>query len=187
MLPTRQWVSRLLLLAAAPILLPSLEAGQALYPRCEGTTLGGPFCDVQVSPVFRPSAVRSKSRLPCGLEATSVAMLCVVLCGQLRVASWDVAGRVGGGDMTQLAVSVILVAQANACSRTVEEDEAGCAGVAGSVNGRGCWQWPAVLGMAVWKMLMSRRQARLLGIITMVEETSRQLRSLQLLLLVHTA
>jgi len=88
--------------------------------------------------------------------------------------------------MTQLAVSVILVAQANACSRTVEEDEAGCAGVAGSVNGRGRRQRSAVLGMAVWEMLMSRRQAELVGI-TMVEETNRQLRCIQLLLLVHTA
>ena len=50
------------------------------------------------------------SRLPCGLEATSVAMLCVVLRGQSRIMtdSWDVAGRVGGAGMTQLAVSGIL-------------------------------------------------------------------------------
>jgi hypothetical protein len=100
--------------------------------------------------------------------------------------SWEYAGRVGGAGMTQLAVSVILVAQASACSRTVEEDEAGCAGVVGSVNGRGRRQRSAVLEMAVWEMLISRRQAGLLGI-TMAEETNRQLRSLQLLLLVHTA
>lgn len=91
MLPTRQWVSGFLFLAAAPILLPSLEIGQTLDPRCEGTALGGPFYDVQVSPVFRPSAVRYGTRLPCALEATSVAMLlCVVLCGQSRLMdSWE--------------------------------------------------------------------------------------------------
>lgn len=38
-LPASQWVPRLLLFAAAPVLVSALEVGQALHPRCEGTAL----------------------------------------------------------------------------------------------------------------------------------------------------
>lgn len=76
------------------------------------------------------------SRLPCGLEATSVAMLCVEWRGQSLKDSWgDRAGRVGGGGMTQLAVSVILVGKCVLAQGG--RDEAGFAG--------GCrerqWAW----------------------------------------------
>lgn len=55
---SRQWVPRLLLLAAAAILFSAFEASKALHPRRERTTLGWSFCNAQVSllsPVFGPS------------------------------------------------------------------------------------------------------------------------------------
>ena len=76
-------------------------------------------------------------------------MLCVELCGQSRLkGSWgDRAGLVGGGGMTQLAVSVILVGKCVLAQG--ERDEAGFAGGAGSVNGRGRRRRSAVLGIVL--------------------------------------
>jgi hypothetical protein len=69
----------------------------------------------------------------------------VELCGQsLLKDSWgDRAGLVGGGGMTQLAVSVILVGKCVLAQGG--RDEAGFAGGAGSVNGRGRRKRSAVL------------------------------------------